>query len=139
MDYYVQHPISWAHREGKLNCTDAYIKCILLYLNYLTSVRLQLTDEGTASSGLWEVMQDNEAFNTLCILTNNFRFSSLKANKEMIGQLRHLGYYPIRREIGKYDWIRRIMNIYPLWMVLCCCYRHIPQKIGEKLIRRMSN
>ena len=47
-------------------------------------------------------------------------------------------YYPIRCKFGKYDWVRRIANIYPLWMPLCCCYHVIPRGIGEKLIHRMG-
>lgn len=95
--------------------------------------RRQLAEEGTASVGLLGAMQEREAIETLGILTNKFRFSSIKANKEMIGQLRQLGYYPIRRKIGKYDWLRRIVNIYPLWMAFCCCYHILPKKVRARL------
>ena len=132
--YYVQHPTSWTHLEGKVYHGEVYIGCILLYLKYLTQVREQLTEEGKVPLGLLEAMRNNEAFNTLSILTNNFRFSSIKANKEMIDQLRRLGYYPIRREIGKYDWIRKIANIYPLWMALCYCYRLMPSKLTNRVV-----
>jgi len=131
--YYVQHPTSWVHLEGKINNTEAYIGCILLYLNYLTRVRKRLAEEGKVSSGLLEAMQKKEVIDTFNILTNKFRFSSIKANLEMIGQLRRSGYYPIRRKIGKYDWIRRIANIYPLWMFFCCCYHILPLKVRARL------
>lgn len=136
--YYVQHPFSWVHLEGKVNYTEAYIGCIVAYLEYLTKTRRCLAEEGTVSAGLLEAMQRMEANEALVILTNRFRFSSIKSNKEMINQLSDLGYYPIRRKIGKYDWARRIANIYPLWMALCCCYHVIPSGIGEKLIHRMG-
>ena len=74
------------------------------WLAYLTWARRQLAEEGTASAGLLEAMQKREAKETLGILTTIFRFSSIKANKEMIGRLRRLGYYPIRREC---DWAGR--------------------------------
>ena len=112
--YYVQHPTSWVHREGKINHSEAFISCKVVYLEYLTNTRRRLADEGTVSAGLLEVMQDIEASNSFNILTNKFRFSSVKANKEMIGQLRRLGYYPIRRKIAKPDRLRKNMNIYPI-------------------------
>lgn len=131
--YYVQHPTSWVHLEGKVNHSEAYIGCILLYLKYLTYIRIRLSEEGKVSTGLLAAMQNNEAANTLSILTHKFRFSSIKANKEMIDQLRCLGYYPIRRKIGKYDWIRRIANIYPLWMALCCLFHILPVRIRARI------
>lgn len=132
--YYVQHPTSWIHFEGRVDYREAYIDCILSYLKFLTQIRKQLTEEGKGSFGLLEAMQNNEAMNTLSILTNKFRFSSVKANKEMIAQLRQLGYYPIRRKIGKYDWIRKIANVYPLWIALCFCYHMIPYKHGIRIV-----
>lgn len=132
--YYVQHPTSWVHLEGRVNHTEAYIGCILLFLKYLTQVRKQLTEEGKVSSGLLEAMQKNEAMDTFSILTNKFRYSSINANKEIIGQLYELGYYPIRREIGKYDWLRRIMNIYPIWMALYGCYHLLPNKLSNGVV-----
>ena len=136
--YYVQHPTSWVHMEGKVNHSEAYVGCMLVYLKYLTKTREQLSKEGKVAFGLLEAMQKNEAFNTVCILTNYFRFSSVKANKEMIGLLSELGYYPIRRKIGKYDWIRGIANIYPLWMTLCCCYHLMPYKLRIRVESRLQ-
>lgn len=136
--YYVQHPTSWVHLVGLINHTEAYIACMFVYLEYLTKTRKRLVEKGTASAGLLDAMQKTEASDTCSILTNTFRYSSIKANKDMIGQLRRSGYYPIRRKIGKHDWIRRIANIYPLWMALCGCYHLVPRRIGEKLINRLS-
>lgn len=136
--YYVQHPTSWVHLQGKAYHLEAYVGCFLLYLKYLTHIREILTEEGTAPFGLLEAMRNREATDSLLILANNFRFSSIKSNKEMIDRLRRLGYYPIRRKIGEYDWVRRVANIYPLWMALCCCYHVIPRGIGEKVIHRMG-
>ena len=131
--YYVQHPTSWVHLEGKIYHSEAFVGCMLSYLKFLTRIRKQLTDERKGSVGLWGAMQNFEAMNTLGILTNKFRFSTIKANKEMINQLRCLGYYPINRKIDKYDWIRRIMNVYPLWMTLCCCYHLMPFKLRNRV------
>lgn len=136
--YYVQHPTSWVHLQGKAYHLETYVGCFLLYLKYLTHIREKLTEEGTAPFGLLEAMRNREATDSLLILANNLRFSSIKTNKEMIDRLRRLGYYPICRKIGEYDWVRRIANIYPLWMALCCCYHVIPRGIGEKLIHRMG-
>lgn len=136
--YYVQHPTSWVHFEGRAYHSEAYIGSMVDYLEYLSKTRRQLSEEGIAPSGLLEAMQKREARETLGILTNKFRFSSIKSNEVMIDQLRRLGYYPIHRKIGKYDWIRRTANIHPLWMALCCCYHVIPKGIGEKLIHRMG-
>lgn len=136
--YYVQHPTSWLHLEGKVNYSKAYIGCMATYLDYQARTRKRLTEEGMASAGLLEEMLDSEASDTFCILTNTFRYSSIRANKEMIEQLKRSGYYPICRSIGKHDWIRRIANIYPLWMALCGCYHLVPRRIGEKLIHRLS-
>jgi glycosyltransferase involved in cell wall biosynthesis len=132
--YYVQHPTSWVHLEGKVYHSEAFVGCMLSYLKFLTRIRKQLTEEGKGSSGLLEAMQNNEVLNTLCILSNKLRFSSIKANKEMIDQLSRLGYYPIHRKIGKYDWIRRIANVYYLWMALCCCYHLMPYKLSNKVV-----
>lgn len=132
--YYMQHPTSWVHLEGKINHTGAYIDCMVAYLEYLTKTRKRLAEEGTVSAGLIEAMQKSEAIEALYILTHKFRHSSIKANKEMIAELRRLGYYPIRRKIGKYDWIRRIMNIYPIWMAMCCCYHLLPYKLSNRII-----
>lgn len=132
--YYVQHPTSWVHFWGRAYNSEAFIGSILVYLKYLTQIRKQLTKEGKVSFGLLEAMQNNEALNTLHILINKFRFSSIKANKEMINQLSCLGYYPIRRKIGNNDWIRRIMNIYPIWMALCCCYHLMPYKYRNRIV-----
>ena len=136
--YYVQHPTSWVHLAGRVYHREAYTSCMLIYLRYLAQIRNQLAVEGNVPSGLLDAMQTKEALYTLGILTSNFRFSSIKANKEMFGQFRRLGCYPVSRKIGKRDWIRRIANIYPLWMALCCCYHVIPRGIGEKLIHRMG-
>ena len=131
--YYVQHPTSWVHLEGRVYHTEAYVGSTLSYLKFLTQIRKQLTEEGKGAFGLLEAMQNYEAMNTLSILTNKFRFSSIKSNKEMIGQLRCMGYHPIRRKIDKYDWIRRISNIYPLWMTLCYCYHLVPFKFRNRV------
>ena len=136
--YYVQHLTSWVHLEGKVNHNEAFIDCMATYLEYLTKTRKWLAEEGTVSAGLLEAMQKSEALDTFNILTNKFRFPTIKQNKEIIERLRYSGFYPIRRKIGKYDWIRRIMNIYPLWMSLCYFYHIIPQGIGEKLIHKLS-
>lgn len=132
--YYVQHPTSWVHLEGKVYNSEAYIGCIVVYLEYLTKTRRHLAEEGTVSAGLLEAMQKREANDTLGILTSKFRFASIKANHEMIGQLRCLGYYPICRETGKYDRIRTIANIYPLWMAMCCFYHLLPNKLSNRVV-----
>ena len=131
--YYVQHPNSWVHLEGRINHSEAFVGCMLSYLKFLTQIRKQLTDERKGSVGLLEAMKNSEVMNTFGILTNKFRFSTIKANKEMINQLRCLGYYPINRKIDQYDWIRRIMNVYPLWMTLCCCYHLMPFKLRNRV------
>lgn len=136
--YYVMHPTSWVHLEGKVNHTEAYIGCMVVFMEYLTKTRKRLAEEGDVAPGLLEAMEKSEASDAFSILTNKFRYSSIEANKEMIGQLRRSGYYPIRRKIGKHDWIRKITNIYPLWMTLCSCYHLVPRRIGEKLIHRLS-
>jgi len=74
------------------------------WLASLTWARRRLAEEGTVAAGLIEGMQKREAKEALGILTTIFRFSSIKANKEMIGRLRRLGNYPIRREC---DWVGR--------------------------------
>lgn len=136
--YYVQHPSSWLHLEGRVYHSEAFDRCILLYVRNLTQVRRRLEKERNVPFDLLEAMQNTESSDALSVLTNKFRFSSIKASKEMIDQLSNLGYYPIRHKIDRYDWIRRIANIYPLWMALCCCYHVIPRGIGEKLIHRMG-
>ena len=136
--YYVQHPTSWLHLEGRVYHHEDFVGSILSYLKFLTKIRKQLTEEGKGSFGLLEAMQNNEAMNTLSILTDTFLFSSIKANREMIAQLSCLGYYPIRRKIDKNDWIRRVANVYYLWMVLCCCFHLMPYKLrikAETLLR----
>ena len=132
--YYVQHPTSWVHLEGKINHTEEFIGCMVAFLEYLTKTRERLAEEGTVSAGLLEAMQKREASDTFSILTNKFRYSSIKANAEMIGQLRRSGYYPIRLRLRTYDWIRRLANIYPLWMALCCGYHLLPGKLRDKVI-----
>ena len=136
--YYVQHPTSWVHQEGQINHTKAFVGYKVVYLESLAKARRQLAEDGTVPAGLLEAMQKREAKETLGILTTIFRFSSIKANKEMIDRLSLLGYYPIRHKIGNADWVRKTANIYPLWMALCCCYHVIPRGIGEKLIHRMG-
>ena len=74
------------------------------WLAYLAWARRRLAEEGTVAAGLIEGMQKREAKETLGILTTIFRFSCIKANKEMIGRLRLLGYCPIRCEC---DWVGR--------------------------------
>jgi glycosyltransferase involved in cell wall biosynthesis len=130
--YYVQHPASWVHLEGKFHHTEAYIGCKVVYLEYLTRTRKQLAEEGTVSAGLLEAMQKSEAKEALGILIDKFRFSSIKSNKEMIDRLRRLGYYPIRRMKGKNERIRRIANIFPLWMTLCCIFHILPLEVRAK-------
>lgn len=132
--YYVQHPTSWLHLEGRVYHSEAYIGCILSYLMFLTQIRKQLTEEGKGSFGLLEAMQNNETMNTLSILTNKCCFSSIRANKEMTNQLRCLGYYPIHRKINKYDWIRRIANVYPIWMALCYFFHLMPYKYRNRVV-----
>ena len=136
--YYVLHPTSWVHLEGRVHHSEAFTGCKVVYLEYLTRTRRRLAEEGTVSAGLLEAMQSREAKETLGILTNIFRFAPIKSNREMIDRLSQLGYYPIRCKVDRNDRIRRIANIYPLWMALCCCYHVIPRGIGEKLIHRMG-
>jgi len=52
----------------------------------------------------------------------------------MFEQLRNLGYYPIRLRQRNYDWIRRLANVYPLWMTLCCGPHLLPVKLRDKVI-----
>lgn len=132
--YYVQHPTSWVHLEGKVYHSEAYVGCQVVYLEYLTRTRKRLAEDGKVSPGLLEAMQKGEAIEALYILINKFRFSSIKANKEMINQLSYLEYYPIRNKIGKYDWIRLIANVYHLWMALCCCYYLMPYKLRNRVV-----
>lgn len=136
--YYVQHPISWFHLGGRVYHSEAFIGCKVVYLEYLTKTRRRLAQEGTASAGLLGAMQKRESKETLGILTDKFRFSSIKANIEMIDLLGRLGYYPIRRKIGEYDWIRRTANIYPLWIALCCCYHLVPIKLRRRVEFRLQ-
>ena len=134
----MQHSASWVHLEGKVYHSEAYIGCIVVFLEYLTETCRCLAEEGTVSARLLEAMQKRDANETLGILTSKFRFASIKANHEMIGQLRRLGYYPIRRETGKYDWVRTIANIYPLWMAMCCFYHLLPYKLSNRIVQLLK-
>lgn len=50
--YYVQHPTSWVHFEGRAYHSKAYIGSMVDYLEYLSKTRRQLSEEGIAPSGL---------------------------------------------------------------------------------------
>jgi len=132
--YYVKHPRSWANLEGKISNCDAYNDCRAAYLEYLTYTRKSLALKGIASAGLIEKMAERESKETFSIIHNKFRYSSVKSNKDTLARLTDLGYYPITRSIPNYNWLRRIMNHYPLWMGLCYCYHILPQKVRERLI-----
>lgn len=132
--YYVKHPSSWAHLEGKISNCDAYNDCRAAYLEHLTRTRKKLAQEGIASPELIEEMAKREADETFIILHNKFRYSTVKSNKATLALLSAQGYYPIRRKMPPHDWLRRIMNKYPLWMAACYCYHILPQKVRERLI-----
>ena len=43
--YYVQHPSSWVHLEGRVYNNEAYIDSMAVYLEYLTKTRRRLAEE----------------------------------------------------------------------------------------------
>ena len=132
--YYVKHSTSWAYLAGKISNCDAYNDCRAAYLEFLTQTKEKLASEGKVSAGLIEEMTKREAEETFIIIHNKFRYSSIKSNKDTIRHLKELGYYPVSIKRLRYDWLRRLMNNYPLWMVLCCFYHVLPRGIRGRLI-----
>ena len=116
--YYVQHPASWVHSAGIASNSYDFINCMLTFLKYLHKTRLELAATGKVSPGCLEAMSQNETNETICILHNIFRFTSITNNK--------MGFYPIKCKNFNYDWLRLMMNCYPFWMTLCCCFHILP-------------
>ena len=132
--YYVQHPTSWVHLTGKKEHTEGYIRCMVVFLRYLHQTRLDLASAGSVSTECLEAMERAEAQDAISILSNSFRYTSVKDNVGMIRQLRNLGYYPIRERASSFDWLRRLMNSYPLWMSMCVVYHSLPRAFSEKVV-----
>ena len=124
--FYVQHPASWVHSAGITNHTDKFIACMFIFLKFLHQKRLELAAAGSVSEGCLEKMLRIEAKDTFSILLLLFRYSTISDNKKGIKELRILGFYPISIVLLHDDWIRRMMNVYPLWIMLCYCYHLLP-------------
>ena len=135
----MQHPTSWVHLEGRVYNSAAYIGSKVSYLQYLSCTRQRLAGEGVASPGLLAAMQKGEARDTLSVLTNAFRYLPVKDNAAMVRRLRDLGYYPILLRLSGFDWIRRVANVYPLWMALCAVYHLMPGKLRDKAVRALED
>lgn len=133
--YYVQHPSSWVHSAGIANNRNEVINCRFTYIKYLHKTRLELAAGKRVSEGCLDAMSHAEARDTVIYLCNHLQYSSIKENKEYIGELRSLGFYPIAHRIVAYDWIRRLINIYPLWMVLCCMYHLLPLPVRDGIVK----
>jgi len=132
--YYVQHPASWAHSAGIASNRYDFINCMLTFLKYLHKTRLELAATGKVSEGCLNAMMKGETNETICILHNIFRFTSITHNKKSIKDLRQMGFYPIQGKTANYDWLRRMMNCYPLWMMLCYCFYILPPFARKDLI-----
>ena len=133
--FYVQHPASWVHSAGITNHTDKFIACMFIFLKFLHQKRLELAAAGSVSEGCLEKMLRSEAKETFSILHRLFRYSTISDNKKGIKELRSLGFYPINSVLLHDDWIRRMMNIYPLWIMLCYCYHLLPVCLRERIVK----
>ena len=128
--YYVQHPSSWIHSAGIASNSYDFINCI----KYLHKTRLELAATGKVSQDFLEAMLRSETNDTYSILHNIFRFTSITHNKKTIKELRQLGFYPIQGKIANQDWLRRLMNCYPLWMAVCDWFYIMPDFARKDLI-----
>lgn len=133
--YYVQHPTSWVHADGILNHTDRFIDSMIIFLKYLHQKRLDLAASENVSEGCLEAMSRSEVYDTISILYLLFRYSTIRENKRNIKQLRCLGFYPINSVFHHYDWIRLVMNIYPIWIMLCYFYHLLPISLRESAFK----
>ena len=137
--YYVQHPTSWIHLEGRVYNCVAFIDCKVSFLQYLSQTRRRLAKESVASPLLLAAMQKAEAIKTLSVLSNTFLYLPVKDNAAMVRKLRDLGYYPISLRLSGFDWIRQVANVYPLWMALCIVYHLMPGKLRVKAVRMLED
>ena len=133
--YYVQHPTSWVYSTGMVNHSHGFINCMITYLTYLHQTRLELTASKHVSTGLLKAMRHGEAEDAYAILHKALRYSTISYNKKVIRELKDLGFYPIQQRVHKYDFLRQLMNIYPLWVILCCCYHLLPQSLVKCLVK----
>ena len=132
--YYVQHPASWVHSAGIVNNRKEFINCRFNYIRHLHKARLELAADRSVSEGCLDAMSRAEARDIVVYLCNHIQYSTVRENKEVIGELKSLGFYPIRQRISAYDWIRLLINIYPLWMILCCFCHLLPRCVKDWIV-----
>lgn len=131
--YYVQHPESWVHKEGKINHCNTYVDSITYFIQYLSKVHLELAPQNLVSEGCIQRMRYQMSELARAALLIMFRYSTLKYNLLYIKKLRAMGCYPIKQRLVNYDWLRKLINIYPLWLTLCCLFHIQPLWLRRKI------
>lgn len=133
--YYVQHPASWAHYAGIASNSHDFVNCMLVFLKYQHKIRTELAATKKVSEGCLESMSRWEIKDSFYILSYKYFCSSTIENKKTIKELSKMGLYPMRHRITKYNWIKHMMNIYPLWMMLCYCFHIFPPYIRINILK----
>ena len=72
------------------------------------------------------------------MLHTNLLYLPFNENLDMIKRLKAVGAYPITSLYEGYPWLRRIMNIYPVWTGCCLAYHILPRFAKELICKRLQ-
>lgn len=131
--YWIQHPESISHYEGKKKMAEQYNHNKLWFVEkYSKILKEDLVFNEACRYSIWHHIE----IISFSMLHNSLRYLPISKSKELTHSLRTLGCYPFGKHLT-YGWkfmtIVRIMNCYPLWMFCCGLFSVLPKSIKQKL------
>lgn len=131
--YYVTNQESIIHSLGKKKKHKLYVENILEYSAIIKKNYDALQNDPEildwAKTYMINLMGDNAFF----AMHNTARYGTLASNRDVIKRLRAMGTYPILHyTTNKYERIKKLMNIYPLWISICALICLLPKSIRYK-------
>lgn len=123
--YYVQRETSILHSK-KRNNYDFYANSLVIFQDKLE----ELVGNTAFPEKPRQVFKDWLDDSSFFLLTNLFRYSSIRTMKRHIEHLIQIGAYPVR-VIGKFpiNLIRKVMNHKGLWLFASGIYHLLPKQI----------
>ena len=131
--YYVTNPESIIHSLGKKKKHKLYIENILEYTALIKKNYEALQNDPEINDWAKTYMVNLMGDNAFFAMHNTARYGTLASNRDLIKRLRSLGAYPIRHtNTDKYIKLVKLMNIYPIWIIICAMICILPKSIRYK-------
>ena len=128
--YYVKNPSSIVNSMGKKKRHEFYIDNMFVFNAFLIKNMQEFENDPEISDHTRNYIANQMGNNAFVILHNTARYGSMKRNKEVLKRLISQDSYPIKQiSNSKYDFLKKIMNIKPLWLCICTAINILPKSI----------